>query len=98
MELSMSLSQLRALLVDAGEVAAKKALSDAGLLKPFISKSQAEKKYGRPNIARWTEEGLLHPSRGSETNQNWKYDTHELESVYKASLRYPFIRIEQEVK
>lgn len=88
----MSLSQLRALLVDAGEIAAKKALTDAGLLKPYLSKSQAEKKYGRPNIARWTEDGLLHPSRGHTKNDHWRYDTHELEAVYKASLRHPFIK------
>ncbi|MDB5021833.1 MAG: hypothetical protein JWQ28_2960 [Pedobacter sp.] len=92
MELTMSISELRALLVDAGELAAKKALADAGLLKPYLSRSQAEKKYGRPNIARWTEEGLLNPSRGNEKNDHWKYDRHELEAVYKASLRHSFIK------
>jgi hypothetical protein len=90
-EIHMSLTQLRALMVDAGEVAAKKALTDAGLIRPTITRHKAAQLHGKSTVERWITEGLLHPQRDG-VGLNWRIDCHELESVVKASNRHSFLK------
>jgi len=63
MNITMSLTQLRALMVDAADAGANKALVELGLLKPFLNKAEVYKKYGRSDVDRWLKEKLLHPVR-----------------------------------
>ena len=91
----MSLTQLRALMVDAGEVAANKVLTQAGLVKPFLSKQQAYKLHGQSNIDRWIKEGLLHPNRDGCGTVKWRIDRMELEAVAKSSNRHTFLNTDE---
>lgn len=95
MNYTISLTQLRALMVDAGEVAAKKALTEAGLMTDTLNKAQAYKKHGRSDIDRWIKEGLLHPVRDGSGKVKWRIDRLELEAVSKAENRHTFLNTEE---
>lgn len=95
MNITISLTELRALLIDAREIAANNALSGAGLLKPFLNKSEAFKSYGRSDVERWLKEGLLHPVRNSSGKVKWRFNRTELDSVARASNRHTFLKTEE---
>jgi len=57
--IEIELFELRRLLTDAVELGAKKALQEAGILKPYLKKSEAYRLYGRGVVDRWIEEGLI---------------------------------------
>ena len=95
MNITMSLTQLRALLVDAAEVGAKRALIDLGMINSTLTKAQAYRSAGRAQIERWIKEGLLHPVRDSSGNARWRFDRHELDSVIKASNRHTFLNTDE---
>lgn len=87
----MSLSQLRALLVDAGEVAANKALTNAGLMSATLSKAQANRMYGKAQVDRWEQEESIHSSKDGGSTSKIRYDRLELDAVSKASNRHTFL-------
>jgi len=88
---TMTISELRALMVDAGTVAAKKALTDAGLVKATMSKRAAYKKYGQPTVDRWLKNGLIQPNRDNYGKFSFRLDANELEALSKADNRHRFI-------
>lgn len=55
-------------LIDAAEVGAWKALDMAGLIKPFVTASEAGRLFGAKRVSRWIDEGLIewiHDGKGS---------------------------------
>ncbi len=91
----MSTTDLRALLIEAGEVSSSKILCKIGLIKPFLNKSEAYKQYGRSDIDRWIKERLLNPVRDGSGKVKWRFDRAELDAVSKASNRHTFLNTEE---
>lgn len=86
MQVTLEVYQLRNLLADAAEMGATKALSQSGAIKPYLSKSEAYKIYGRRNIDRWIKEKLLKKiTDGISTKV--RLDRSQLEAVAKSSNR-----------
>ena len=78
------------LLQIAAELGAIEALIRVGKLKPFLKKAEAFRLFGRKNIERWIEEGLITPRKDGEHSAAWRIDRLEAEAISKAKiiLRY----------
>ena len=75
----------RQLLLQAGaELGAIIALIKVGKLKPYITKAEAYRLYGRKNIERWLDEGLLTPRKDGNLSAGWRIDRLEVEIIVKA--------------
>lgn len=73
------------LLLQAGaELGAISALIKTGRLKPYITKAEAFRRYGRKNIERWLNEGLLTPRKDGDHSAGWRIDRFELELIVQA--------------
>lgn len=73
------------------ELAAITALVKAGLLKPYLKKSEAFEIYGRKNIERWLLKGLVSPRKDGGHSAAWRLDRVELETVAKAVSIYQYL-------
>ena len=91
----MSLTQYRAALIDFGQIAVTRALTELGLIKTTLTKAEAYRKCGRAQIDRWLKEGLLNPVRDAPGNVRWRIDRTELEVVIRASNRHTFLNTEE---
>jgi len=90
--------ELRRLLTDAVELGAKKALQEAGLLKPYLKKSEAYRLYGRGIVDRWIEEGLIKIRKDGDQSATWRLDRIELEIVAKSLNRHTYLTVEDRRK
>ena len=78
--------QLKALLEDCAKLATLRTLCELGKLKPYLSKSEAYKKYGRGVVDRWIQETLIIPIQdGIKTTI--RLDRLELESLSMSANR-----------
>jgi len=81
-------------LLQAGaELGAMIALIKTGQLKPYITKAEAARLYGRKNIERWLNEGLLTPRKDGNHSAGWRIDRLEAELVVKARFLLQHLRI-----
>ncbi|PYF74575.1 hypothetical protein [Pedobacter nutrimenti] len=76
--------QLGILLRDAAEVGAKLVLSRTGKIKPYLNKSEAFRRYGRKNIERWIDQGLITPRKDGNQSAAWRIDRIEVEAIRKS--------------
>jgi hypothetical protein len=75
----------RQLLLQAGaELGAIAALIKTGKLKPYITKAEAYRLYGRKNVERWLDDGLLTPRKDGNHSAGWRIDRLEAELIVKA--------------
>ena len=79
--------ELLGLLSEAAEAGANKALIESGALKPFISKNQADKSYGRRNVDRWIREGLVIAIKDGTNSSSVRIDRVKIDLVSKSSNR-----------
>ena len=66
------------------ELGALIALIKTGQLKPYITKAEACRLYGRKNIQRWLDEGLLKPRKDGNHSAGFRIDRLEIELIVKA--------------
>ncbi len=85
-DLQISPRQLRFIIEQAAEMGACLALTRTGKLRPYLKKSEAFRKYGRPNIEHWIEEGLVTPRKDGGHSATWRIDRIEVEAIVKARL------------
>jgi len=79
------------LLTDAFELGYKNCLMDNGLLKLILSRSMAQKIYGRENLKRWEAEGLITPNKDGTTSANLRYDRKRLEILRLSDNRCTYL-------
>ena len=96
--MEIELFELRCLLTDAVELGAKKALQEAGILKPYLKKSEAYRLYGRGIVDRWIEEGLIKIRKDGNQSAAWRLDRIELEVVAKSLNRHTYLSVEERRK
>lgn len=72
------------LLQKAAELGAKQTLCRTGKLKPYLSKSQAFRKYGRANIEQWIDLGLITPHKDGDHSAAWRIERIEADAIRHA--------------
>jgi hypothetical protein len=95
MEVTMSKTMLTQLLSEASELGAKRALAEAGTIKPFISKQEAYKKYGKANVERWILEQLITARKDGGHSAKWRIERSEIDAVAMASNRPSYLQVKQ---
>jgi hypothetical protein len=60
------------------------AMAKTGKVRPYISKNEAFRLYGRKNVERWIDDGLVTPRKDGDHSAAWRIDRIELESIVKA--------------
>lgn len=84
MNILLTNHQLGILLRDAAEMGAKLTLSKTGKIKPYLNKSEAFRRYGRKNIERWIDQGLITPRKDGNQSAAWRIDRIEVEAIRKS--------------
>jgi hypothetical protein len=79
------------LLQTAAELGAKQSLCKTGKLKPYLSKSQAFREYGRSNIEHWIELGLITPRKDGAHSAAWRIDRIEADTIRHATELFPYL-------
>lgn len=85
--MEIELYQLKNIMMDMAEIGYKKALKEMGQLKPFLSKNEASKLFGRKTVERWIREGLIEAHKDGNNTSTIRLDRLELEALAKASNR-----------
>lgn len=93
--MEITVGQLSELLANAAEIGAKRALSQLGVIRPYLKKSEAFKQFGRANVERWLKEGLITPRKDGVDSAAWRLDRNELESVAKTSNRHTYLSTDE---
>lgn len=60
------------------------ALIQTGQIKPYITKAEANRLYGRKNIQHWLDAGLLTPRKDGSHSAAWRIDRLEAQLIVKA--------------
>ena len=69
------------LIQKAAELGAKQTLCRTGKLKPYLTKAQAFREYGRANIESWIEHGLITPRKDGEHSSRWRVERIEADAI-----------------
>jgi hypothetical protein len=77
---------IRLLLQQGAELGATHALIKTDLLKPYLKQKEAFRLYGRKNIERWMDEGLVTLRKDGTDSAAWRIDRLELEIIVKAKF------------
>ena len=77
--------KLKRLFISAVKIGFEKGLSTQGVLKPYLSKSQAYKMYGRAKVDGWITKGLLKEMKDGENSSTVRIDRVEIEMVAATS-------------
>jgi hypothetical protein len=64
---------------------AKMALIKTGKLKPYITKREAFRRYGRNKVNKWIDEGLVTIRKDGTQSAYWRIDLIEIEIVLIAN-------------
>ncbi|GAB1462202.1 hypothetical protein [Pedobacter sp.] len=75
---------LRRMLADAAELGAQTALANAGVIKPWISKAEAYRRYGERTVKRWLDEDLIKLRASTPSAVKRHINLKEIEEVNKA--------------
>lgn len=95
--MEISQSQLSNLLYQAAELGAKKALAEAGVIKPYLKKSEACRMYGRASIERWIQEGLLTPIKDGEASASVRLERVQVEAIARTSNRHTYLTAKERI-
>jgi hypothetical protein len=66
---------------------ADKTMDVSGALPETLTKAQAFRQFGRTNVHRWLQEGLIHAVRMDGTGSKKRFDRFKLEAVARVSNR-----------
>lgn len=96
-DITMPMHILTALLADAAELGANAVLAKHGVLKPYLSKSDAYRIYGETNVDRWIAERLITARKDGGHSAKWRIDRQEIEAVAKASNRPSYMLVKERI-
>lgn len=86
-ELTLTAIELRRLMTESMDLGAKRTLVELGLISPYLTKSQAYKIYGRAQVDRWIENGLITLIKDGTNTSKYRISRIDLELVSKTSNR-----------
>lgn len=87
----MRTRELLILLKQAVEEGANKALTDSSAVSVRVNKTQAYCQYGRSNIDRWIQEGILTPS--PDQSRKILFQRSHLEAIAASSNRKTYLQV-----
>ena len=85
--MTMSDVEIRRMMIETAEMAAKKALIEVGQLKPYLTLREAQRIHGQSTVLRWIDEGLIKPIKDGDRNCRVRIDRIQLEAVARTSNR-----------
>lgn len=91
MAIKMEEKIFKDMLSDCFEMGFKKGLIVCGQLKPYLSKSEAYKAYGRRKVEAWIRNGLLNEIKDGDNTSTVRIDRIEIEKVASVSNRASYI-------
>jgi len=91
MDIQISKHKMSLLIQKAAEMGAKLALAQTGRIKPYLKKSEAFSLYGRKNIERWIDEGLITIRKDGNHSAQWRICRIELDAVAKSGLLLKYL-------
>lgn len=97
MQVTLERFDLKMLLADAMEIGAKKALIETGNLKPYLSKNEAYRAYGRRIVDRWLMEDLIKPIKDGSETAKVRLSRMELEILSKSSNRRTYLPTDERI-
>jgi len=80
-------------MLDAVSKGTDEALYAANALPDTLTKAQAYGIYGRSNVDRWIQEGLIHPVKKQNSSSKKFIDRLKLEAVARASNRTTYLPV-----
>lgn len=83
-------TELSVLVSAAAQLGATIALVRTGHLKPYLTKSEAFRRYGRKNIEKWIGLGLLTIRKDGNHSAAWRLDLLEIEFLVAFQRIGPF--------
>ena len=89
--------EFRNALIDAAEIGAAKALTEVGILKPFLKLREARRLFGAAIVNRWIQEDLVHPIKDGNRNASVRLDRMELLTVAKTCNRATYLTMEERI-
>ena len=95
MRYELSQMELSNMLTEAAEMGAKRAYIHLGIIKPYMSKAEAFKMYGRANVERWVKEQLIIPIKDGGNSAKWRLCRIRLEMVAKTSNRHTYTPVNE---
>lgn len=95
MQLPQTEIEYRNALIDAAEIGAKKALQEAGLIKPYVKLREAYRMYGESIVRRWMAEGLIKGLKDGPRNASVRISRIEIETVAKTANRASYLTIQE---
>jgi hypothetical protein len=69
------------LIQKAAELGARQSLCRIGKLKPYLTKAQAYREYGRSDIESWIESGLITPRKDGDHSASWRIERIEADAI-----------------
>lgn len=80
---------MRDVLKDIAKAGAIQALIETGQLKPFVTKAEAYRLYGRSNVEKWIRNGLITPRGGC--GEKWRLERAEMEAIVASASLAAYI-------
>lgn len=90
MEVKLDYAELRRLLKESFAAGHAQALEDMGKKKPFMSKAEAYRKYGRTVVDRWINEGLISLIKDGPDSSKIRIERKQIEQVAISSNRISY--------
>ena len=85
--IEMTPREFRQVVSDVMEIAVKQTLVSLGMLKPYLTKAEAYKIYGRKQVDRWLKEKLIEKIKDGTNTSSIRLSRIELEKVAATSNR-----------
>jgi hypothetical protein len=85
MEIQITHHQLKLMLQEAAALGAKAALIQTGKIKPYLTKAESFRLYGRKNIEQWINEGLITARKDGDQSASWRIDCIEVEAIIRST-------------
>jgi len=73
------------MLQQAAALGAKAALVQTGKIKPYLTKAESFRLYGRKNIEHWINEGMITARKDGELSASWRIDCIEVEAIIRTT-------------
>lgn len=96
MQVTLERFDLKMLLADAMEIGMKKAMVETGVLKPYMSKNEAYRVYGRGIVDRWLREDLIKPIKDGACAKA-RLSRMDLEILSKCSNRRTYLSTNERI-
>ncbi len=94
--ITMERLELLSILQEAVSLGAQKGLIESAKLKPYLTKSEAYKLYGRRHVERWLKEGLIKQIKDGDSNYSVRINRLQIESVASVCNRVSFYQNHRE--